>query len=66
MSIGKDLFMRAHEQAIEAYQEAHPNADWSEAYERTGDAAMAIQREMVEDLYDAADALRKAQREQSK
>ena len=53
-SIGKELFMRAHEQLIEEYMEAHPNADESAAYERTADLAMDRMRENVADMIDAA------------
>lgn len=54
MSIGKELFMQAHERAIAEYEEAHPDADWTEAYEATGERAMEIQRDMVADMIDQA------------
>jgi hypothetical protein len=37
--MSKELFMKAHEELIEEYMAEHPEADWSEAYERTSDAA---------------------------
>lgn len=54
MSIGKELFMRAHEAAIAEYEEAHPNASWTEAYERTGDRAMEIMQDRIADAIDQA------------
>lgn len=54
MSIGKELFMAAHERAIEEYQDVHPNADWTEAYERTGDRAMEIMQDRAADAIDEA------------
>jgi hypothetical protein len=37
--VSKELFMAAHEELVEEYLEAHPDADWSEAYEKTSDSA---------------------------
>ena len=39
MSIGKDLFMRAHQQLVDEFLEAHPLADESYAYELMADRA---------------------------
>lgn len=59
-SIGKELFMAAHERLIEEYEDAHPGC--KDAYERTADLAYDRMRD---DLFDAADAARKRQRELS-
>jgi hypothetical protein len=50
--MSKELFMAAHEQLIEEYLEAHPLADWSEAYERTADHA---HDKMIDNIAAAAD-----------
>jgi hypothetical protein len=50
----KDLFMAAHEELIELYLEAHPEADWSEAYEATADGAYERMRDKFADMVDAA------------
>lgn len=53
--MSKELYIAAHEAEVEAYLEAHPDADWSEAYEATADRAY---NRMREDLADRADALK--------
>lgn len=53
--MSKELFMDAHEQLIEEYLEKHPDADWSEAYEKTADMAYGRMRD---NLADRADYLR--------
>jgi hypothetical protein len=50
----KELFMAAHEQLIEEYLADHPDADWSEAYERTADAADGRCRDKLADQIDSA------------
>ena len=50
----KDLFIAAHEELIGEYLESHPVADWSEAYERTADAADGRMRERMADQIDEA------------
>lgn len=50
----KELFIAAHEELIEAYLEKHPDADWSEAYEKTSDAAYDRYKDKFADLLDAA------------
>lgn len=55
MPSSKNLFMDAHEALIEDYLERRPNADWSEVYDRTADAAYG---RMQDTLADKADALR--------
>ena len=53
-SIGKEMFMRAHERLVEEYQDAHPEADWSKAYEATTPHVMARVESDIADLVDAA------------
>jgi hypothetical protein len=50
----KELFIAAHEELIEEYLEAHPEADWSEAYEATADKADERMRDKFADMVDAA------------
>lgn len=52
--MGKELFVAAHEQLIDEYLESHPSADWTEAYERTGDAAFERMRDNLADRIDYA------------
>jgi hypothetical protein len=54
MGLGKELFIAAHEELIEEYLEAHPDADWGEAYEKTADAADGRSRDKYADMVDAA------------
>jgi hypothetical protein len=57
--MSKDLYIRAHERLVEEYLEAHPEADWTEAYERTADAAYQRMRDDFAAMVDAAqDALK--------
>ena len=58
--MSKELFMAAHERLIEEYMAEHPEADWSEAYEKTADGAYDRMRE---DLADHADYLRLLRKE---
>jgi hypothetical protein len=51
--MSKEYFIRAHEQLIEKYLEAHPDADWSEAYEKTQDN---IQERLEDNIAAMADA----------
>lgn len=51
--MSKEYFIRAHEQLIEEYLNEHPDADWSEAYEKTQDK---IQDRMVDNIAAIADA----------
>lgn len=55
----KELFIAAHEELIEEYLETHPDADWSEAYEKTGDAAQGRYTDKFADMVDEARALAK-------
>jgi hypothetical protein len=51
----KDLFIQAHEELVNEYLEAHPNADWTEAYESVSDeAALERYRDKYADLVDKA------------
>lgn len=52
MGRSKDLYMEAHERAIERYLEAHPDADEQEAYEATSDTAWHDYGEMMADRAD--------------
>jgi hypothetical protein len=54
--VSKELFMAAHGRLVEEYMEANPDADWSDAYERTADLA---HKRMMDNLADAADFERK-------
>ena len=58
----KELYMAAHEELIEELMERRPDLTWDQAYEMTGDAAYDHMREK---LFDAADQMRKRQREQA-
>ena len=53
--------MDAHEELVFAYLELHPKASWAEAYDATADLAYDHMREK---LFDAADNLRKREREE--
>ncbi len=50
----KELYIAAHEAAIERYLEDNPEASEMEAYEATGDAAYEGMRDMMADRIDAA------------
>lgn len=56
--MSKELFIKAHEELIEEYMLDHPEADWSEAYERTGDLAYERMRDkwasMIDEAHDRA------------
>jgi hypothetical protein len=53
--MSKEAYMAAHEQLVEEYLEAHPNATWQQAYDRTADGAWDRSRD---NLADAADHYR--------
>jgi hypothetical protein len=61
-SIGKEMFLRAHERLVEEYQDRHPEADWSEAYEKTTPNVMA---RVESDMADLADSLKDQAKERS-
>lgn len=52
--MSKEIFMAAHEELVEEYLEKHPDADWSEAYDKTADAANDRYRDKFADMVDAA------------
>ena len=58
--MSKELFMAAHEQLVDEYLEAHPEASWDEAYEATADGAWDRLRD---NLADRADYLRQARKD---
>lgn len=58
-SIGKQMFMAAHEQLIAERVEANPNADESKVYEETADLAYDRMRDNLADAIDAARERRK-------
>jgi hypothetical protein len=57
--MSKELFIIAHEELIEAYLEAHPNATWDEAYDKTADGAYDRMRDKYADMADAMRTQRK-------
>jgi hypothetical protein len=59
--MSKERFMAAHERLVEEYMEENPDADWSDAYERTADKAY---QRMLDDMADAADFERKRRMEE--
>ena len=60
--MSKELFIAAHEQLIEEYLVEHPNATWSEAYEKMSDNAYD---RMKDNLADRADRLRQREKDRS-
>ena len=50
--MSKELYMDAHEAAIERYLEEHPEADDEEAYEATSDQAWNDMGDMMADMAD--------------
>jgi hypothetical protein len=52
--MSKELFIAAHEELIEEYLNDHPDADWCEAYDKTGDVAGERYRDKFADMVDAA------------
>lgn len=53
--MSKEHFIAAHEELIEKYLEAHPEATEAEAYDKTADGAYD---RMTDNLADMADRLR--------
>lgn len=58
--MSKELFMAAHDQLIEEYMEAHPEASEHEAYEKTADNAYG---RMTDNLADRIDYYRMLKKE---
>jgi len=50
--MSKQHYTAAHEELIEEYLDAHPNADWTEAYEATADGAWERARDAYWDRVD--------------
>jgi hypothetical protein len=50
--VGNEHFDKAHEQLVEEFLESHPEADWTEAYEKTGDLAYERMRDNLADMID--------------
>jgi hypothetical protein len=50
--MSKELFMAAHEDLIEQYLEAHPEASWDEAYKSTSDQAYGHMQDRLADMAD--------------
>lgn len=53
-SIGKQMFIAAHEQLIAEYMEAHPEADESKVYDLTADRGHDRMRDNIADRIDHA------------
>ena len=51
--------MAAHDELIEEYLEAHPNANWSQEYDATADAAYGRMQDRMADWSDAIRQQRK-------
>lgn len=54
MSAVKELYMEEHENAIEAYLEANPDATEEQAYDATADEAMTMLGDRMADMADMA------------
>jgi hypothetical protein len=52
--MSKELFIAAHEELVEEYMEANPEATWDDAYQATGDLANDRYRDKFADMVDAA------------
>ena len=52
--MSKELWIAEHEKLIEEYLNDHPDAVWSEAYERTADDVDGRLRDRIADMIDAA------------
>jgi hypothetical protein len=50
--VANEHFDKGHEQLVEEYLEKHPHADWTEAYEKTGDQAYERMRDNLADMID--------------
>ena len=58
--MSKDWYIAAHEREVAEYLDRHPNASWSDAYERTADRAWDRMRD---EMADAADFARMRKKE---
>lgn len=52
--MSKELWIRAHEQLVDEYLEAHPEADWTEAYEATTGMVDARVTDKIANMIDEA------------
>lgn len=52
--MSKELYIQAHEELIDEYLEAHPDADDNEAYNATADAAYDRMADKYADMIDRA------------
>jgi hypothetical protein len=50
--MSKEWFIEAHEREVADYMDRHPNASWTQAYDRTADRAFDRMRD---EMADAAD-----------
>ncbi len=58
--MSKKHYIQAHEALVEEYMNAHPDADWTEAYEATSDHAYG---RMIDNLADRADQMRQLRKD---
>jgi hypothetical protein len=58
--MSKEWFIEAHEREVADYMDRHPNASWSDAYDRTADRAYDRMRD---EMADAADAIRQRRKD---
>lgn len=52
--MSKDLWIAEHERLVDEYLEEHPDADWTEAYERTADLVDARVADRIGSMIDEA------------
>jgi Mn-dependent DtxR family transcriptional regulator len=52
--MSKEMWIAEHERLIEEYLNDHPDADWSEAYERTADSVDERLRDRIAAMADDA------------
>jgi hypothetical protein len=52
--MSKELWIAEHEKLIEEYLDSHPEAVWSEAYERTAELVDNRLRDRIADMIDEA------------
>ena len=57
--MSKEHFMTAHDALVEEYLDAHPDAEWAEAYDVTADGAWDRLRDNLADRADHLRQLRK-------
>ena len=57
--MSKELYMASHEELIDEYMEAHPDATEQEAYDATADAAYGRMTDKIADMIDYARMMKK-------